>query len=204
MVIPPKFEIALDFHDGRALVGERRNDIHRHSFGYIDRAGNIVIPIMYETVSDFSEGYAVVQDCDTDVPRQFFIDRNGIIAFNRIWAHSPFSEGLAGFASEGLIGYIDTEGNVVIEPFPDRALPFSGGMAAVQMEHMAPWGFIDRTGTMVIEPRFFQPAQFRNGLAWVTEYLPPDSRAINAEAKIEGWIDKKGNYVWKQEFDLRD
>ena len=76
-------------------------------FGFIDRAGRIVIPLQFDSVNDFHDGLALV----TASNRKMFIDTSGKIVFNAVYDvvnanHQPqfqayfdvvsnFSEGLA-------------------------------------------------------------------------------------------------------------
>lgn len=67
-----------------------------------------------------------------------------------------FSEGLCPFYDKdtGLFGYMDTEGDVVIEPQFSEISPFSGGLAAVQEVGSAynEWVYIDTSGNKVAGP----------------------------------------------------
>lgn len=76
-----------------------------------------------------------------------------------------FSEGLAAVMKEGLYGFINPSGEMVIEPqFQRKPLPgpqpiramadyqFQQGVAAVR--HNNRWGYINRDGRWVILPRF--------------------------------------------------
>ncbi|MBD3241190.1 MAG: hypothetical protein GF331_11440 [Chitinivibrionales bacterium] len=73
-----------------------------------------------------------------------------------------FAEGLARFTRDGLFGFFDTTGTVVIEPSYEFAQPFTDGLAAVCTgcslrvvdEHTevvgGTWGFVDTGGTVVV------------------------------------------------------
>ena len=63
-----------------------------------------------------------------------------------------FSEGLAGVRIEGLYGFIDEAGTVVIPPRFDLVGAFHLGLAEVLVGDQT--GVIDRSGKMVLEPRF--------------------------------------------------
>ena len=66
-------------------------------------------------------------------------------------------------------GFIDQDGNIVIEPQYENARSFSNGFAAVQLA--GKWGFIDQEGKMVIEPKFDNAKDFNsNGCVFVLEY----------------------------------
>lgn len=86
----------------------------------------------------------------------------------------------------GKFGYIDKNGRVVIQAKFDSAEPFSGGLAAVQLNY-APkgaWGYIDQQGHEVISPRFSEAGAFSNGLALVNAESPSWEERV--------YIDKSG------------
>lgn len=90
------------------------------------------------------------------------------------------------FYEDGLYGYKDISGKVIIEPKFTWAGEFSEGLAAAAI--MDPvlgerYGFIDPTGNYVIEPIYQKADAFVGGLAPVFQ----DWKA--------GFIDKKGNVV---------
>ena len=66
----------------------------------------------------------------------------------------PFSETgkYAAVESNGKWGFVDTKGNMVIEPQYEAAHSFSYGFAAVKSN--GKWGFIDTKGKMCIDPVF--------------------------------------------------
>ena len=99
----------------------------------------------------------------------FFIDKTGntIIDANKYEAILSFSEGLARVRDGRGWGFIDKQGNEVIEPRFPGAGAFSEGLAAVQVEGL--WGYIDRNGQMVIEPQYEIANEFSEGLAVVVK-----------------------------------
>ncbi len=64
---------------------------------------------------------------------------------------------------DGLWGFIDITGTVVVEPVYEIADEFSEGLAAVWMSDS--WGYIDSTGAVAIEPTFADAWGFSDGLA---------------------------------------
>jgi len=130
------------------------------------------------------------------------------------WAIEPqwssagnFSEGLAAV----LVGdfytdtwaFIDTTGNIVIEPQFSGVCEFgfSEGLAAVRMGHWPDhlWGFINTNGEMVIEPQFAVARHFVDGLASVA--------VVKYEDEYDDWgntywgfIDTAGNMVIEPQF----
>lgn len=149
-VIPPQFDWAGEFAEGRAVVR------FANRAGYIDDTGRVAIAARFLAAKRFSEGLAAV------APERTFgyIDRTGavVIPFQFDHAHS-FSEGLARVRRGDREGFIDRAGKIVIALRFERAADFGGGLAPVRIGEK--WGFIDTTGTLVLEPQFdgFQPLQ---------------------------------------------
>ena len=77
----------------------------------------------------------------------------------------------------GKYGFIDENGNWVIEPQFDDAFDFSEGLAIVEVE--GKWGYIRPDGTWAIKPQFDVACDFSEGLAMVEVegkwgYIRPD------------------------------
>lgn len=71
-----------------------------------------------------------------------------------------------------LYGYLDHQGNVVIEPSYLSASSFHDGLALVTDPATSLKGYIDMKGRWVIEPAFDSASDFNEGVAWVAQ---PDS-----------------------------
>ncbi len=86
-------------------------------WGYIDKAGKIVIPLKYSSEDEFSEGLAAVQ---VEVEGKWgYIDKTGKVLIPAQWSSAVgFSEGLAAVQVEvdGKWGYIDKTGKYVWPP----------------------------------------------------------------------------------------
>ncbi len=76
----------------------------------------------------------------------------------------PFQQGLAAVLmgssheQQGLWGYIDTSGNMAIEPAYRQARGFVNGLAAVKKDDL--FGYIDAKGNLAIPPRFSRATDF--------------------------------------------
>jgi hypothetical protein len=126
--------------------------------------------------------------------------------------------GLFHIIRNGKYGYIDSKGKIVIQPQFDEADEFSEGLAPIRIGDK--WGYIDPTGRIVIKPQYGRVGEFSEGLAGVSVaggkegYMDRAQRIVIqpqfdktwpfvgglARVKIGdkmGYIDKKGNYVWK-------
>lgn len=168
--------------------------------GYVDRAtGELVIPYRYgvQDPSPFSEGVAPVAYEDENgnaLDFFFLIDLEG----NEI----PLPEGIHAeygcFASEGLIavvneeglyGYADLQGNLVIAPQFSYAREFEDGVAEVDLADGSSV-CIDRTGAVIEGVSPDDPTYMDNGLAWV--YVGLDLPLYSNEWQL---IDRAGNVV---------
>lgn len=84
-------------------------------------------------------------------------------------------------------GFVDTEGNLVIDADYDDVGPFSEGMAAVNKD--GKWGFINKEGEIIIQPVYKSAWAFHEGFARVLPFDGPDL-FINKEGqplKAENW-----------------
>lgn len=135
-----------DFSDGLARVGGQ---------GYIDQAGRWAIERTLLWAEDYSNGLAwayVGNVNDKDGPQAVLLDRAGkTVATRPGFDMRAFSEGLAGFVAPGrssagrresrnhrdfpgLKGFLNRQGQVVIEPSFAEVGPFRGGLAVAVVD----------------------------------------------------------------------
>jgi hypothetical protein len=143
-----------------------------------------------------------------------FIDQSGALAIGVSGRfHGKFSNGLArvwqGVGQKW--GYIDANGKLVIQPAYDWALPFSEGLAAVNVGARisndrglrgadvmwariegGKWIFIDKSGKAVMETPYTEVGSFHDGLA-----------PVKSNDKW-GYIDKAGKIVVPPRFENAD
>ena len=182
--IPPQYESAADFSEGRAAVSKLSQDGSHELYGYINASGKAIGDFIYDRANPFSEGYAVV------VKNELFgfIDSTGkeIIPCQYEEA-ARFSEGLACVKVNGKNGFIDKSGKMVITPSFSRACwvsDFSEGLAAVYTGDDSSGGFINKKGEWVIPPIYSYIAAFSEGLAIVQKDLSANYGFINPNGKI--------------------
>ncbi|PZF75322.1 hypothetical protein DK847_19105 [Aestuariivirga litoralis] len=84
----------------------------------------------------------------------------------------PFSEGLAAVRIDGLFGFIDLSGELVIAPHFEAASSFLGGYAEVRMNGAS--GAIDRSGKLVVPAQFPRVIHFSGG-TFIVEPSPESS-----------------------------
>ena len=120
-------------------------------------------------------------------------------------------------------GFIDQNGDYIIEPIFKNAKPFSYGLALVMVDDG--WGFIDKTGEFIIGPGLSAARSFSDGLAAVRyasgwgyidingiEVIPPvytlaesfsgGYAVVSSDNLKKGYIDKSGKYVIEEKYDL--
>ncbi|MDR1199790.1 MAG: WG repeat-containing protein [Prevotellaceae bacterium] len=149
--------------------------------GYVNEKGDTVIPLIYVgCYIDTIKAIGIVKS----VKDGFIgIDKSG----NKLFKILIFDNG-PDYISEGLfriidddekVGFADMDGNIVISPQFEVALPFKNGFAAVCVggykETVEPdsrshyvggkYGFIDKAGKMAIEPQFDFVSSFHNDAA---------------------------------------
>lgn len=93
----------------------------------------------------------------------------------------PIDQSLYLVSINGLYGYIDKTGKMVIDPQFEWAVEFSENLAAVRIN--GKYGFIDKSGKIVIQPKFDFVRSFSDGYA-----------AVEIDGRIKN-IDKTGEYV---------
>ena len=93
--------------------------------------------------------------------------------------------------ADGLWGYQDDSGKMVIKPRWKDADYFSEGLASVTADYDL-YGYIDETGAMIIKPQWIEANPFSEGLAAVKILKTADN---GFEYDQYGYIDHTGKYV---------
>lgn len=163
---------------------------------FIDKKGNIIFTATNaEQCGVFSEGLVSVKVGE----KWGYLNKKGEMAITPQFDYvSPFNEGLAAVAvhnkekDEVLIGYIDTDGKVVINyqfkmSYGDISNHlFSNGLALVF--NGKSYGYIDKKGNYIINPQFDVATNFREGYA------------IIRQGDMQGYINKDGKIVINPQF----
>jgi hypothetical protein len=182
-VIPPQFERASDFREGLAAVQLEG------SWGFIDRTGKLVAPPQYKAATAFRDGVAPVCVTEARVDRCLFVDKHFAQAVpGRFSSASEFLEGLALVRDrpDAMQRFIDKSGKEALPPSNDYDGGFHEGLARVVRGGKI--GYIDRKGKEVIAPQFDAADDFDGLLA----------RISDADGKLVGYINKKGDWTWKR------
>lgn len=119
------------------------------------------------------------------------------------YSGSPLLYGLEGsdasclvVQKNGLYGYADSTGKIIIKPQYEDARPFCEGVAAVE-NHNGMYGYIDATGRQVIPFKFYGAMDFHNGKALVSDRLQELGELFYEPISV---IDQKGNTVRQTDY----
>jgi len=177
----------------------------KDKYGVIDKTGKVILEPQYGMILDKDD---CIDSCiglpifhEGLIPLEIgghygFIDEKGLLKIEpRFDDTEGFFESLAYASINKKYGYINKEGEWVIKPIYDYAENFSEGLAVVYQNKEGK--YIDKKGDVVIEGPFKVAHSFRNGLAKVEmgEILNPG--AMGGNIFKFGYIDKKGNLIWK-------
>lgn len=192
-----------DFHEGLAMFESS------YLKGFIDKAGNVVIPPRFAYAYHFSEGLASV--CEGLDKKWGYIDKTGR------WAIPPkldwgslFSEGLAPVTFNGVCGYVDRTGGLVLKPEFKAGEDcgtvwgsFDGGLSRWKIGDK--YGYINQSGQFVIKPAFDLTFNFSEGMAFVVQdgkygFINRAGRLLVSYSAGDGWIKiwnpKSGKLFW--------
>lgn len=142
--IEPIYDDAHEFYEGVACV------CIDGKYGVIDRYNNFLIPAIYNWAEDLYRGYFKVYD--SDGPK--VIDITGTIYLKPV-------------QQDGLYGYADYYGSIIIPHQYEDASEFSEGLAAVKKD--GKWGYINKADEVVIPLLYDEAEPFSEGLAVVRD-----------------------------------
>lgn len=194
------FTLPIGTDEALSFSNELAAFLKEDLWGYINKKGQIVIePKFYYTESvdyNFSQGFVnlVTYDSLTNEFRGSYYGKDGNSKFK--YDGYNFLDSLARIYFNDKDGFIDLNGNIVIEPKFDGVVKingdmrggFSQGMACVK--YNGKWGVINKKGNFIIPPQFEEIlTPFQEGLA-----------AIKVKDKI-GFIDSTGKIVIACEYD---
>ncbi|AEH01914.1 WG repeat-containing protein [Lacinutrix sp. 5H-3-7-4] len=174
IVIKPKYKKAFPFLDGYSKV------LEGDKWGVIDKNGNYYIKTEYDGVSKVYNNLVTAKKGE----------QNGLIVngtfkavdgAEKVWDFSVNPE-IAYAKKDGKIGFINKNGDWIVEPQFDKVRAFVNGLAPVLKNKK--WGYIDTSGTLVI------PHQYRDA-----EIFSKDGLAPVKLNKFWGFIDKTGKLV---------
>lgn len=190
IVINPQFSEATIFREGLALVKTSGDE---RKYGFINEDGKYVVNALYKDATVFSDGLAWVV-MEGGAPSA--IDKKGEMIFTLSNAAEVriFKDKLAAFSVANeedysvKFGFVDKQGEVVINPQFSEVRNFSDGLCGV-MNDDGKWGFIDKEGSIVINYQFDDVRDFKGG------------KCIVQSDNKSGVIDEEGKYIINPQFD---
>ncbi|HKL98327.1 MAG TPA: WG repeat-containing protein, partial [Mobilitalea sp.] len=142
-------------------------------YGYIDSLGEFVLPAIYNYATVFSDGVAIISIEDS----YQIINTKGDILFENDYFINEFSNGAAVFHkvtdSKLLYGYINTAGEVILEPQYSEAGNFGEDNTAIVCSESGVYSQIDKSGKIIKElniEEYYGINLFRDGYLVFTNY----------------------------------
>lgn len=143
-------------HDTRGVgmarpVGEFPKDVKlawvyiAGKYGFIKSNGTYAITPRYELVESYSNGLARVRMGSME----YYINQKGVQVGNTFNQVKSFSEGLGAVMINDIWGFMNTKGDIIIDPRYNDVTSFKGGYAAVRSGEA--YGIIDTKGKIVVE-----------------------------------------------------
>lgn len=182
-----------DYKEGRALFADTDTN-NQYSYGYLNRRGKEVIPLSYEAASDFTEGKAIVKMKNGSWA---LIDLTGKVVKSYSYPTvENYGEGLLAFqkSRDGKFGYMDEQGNKVIEPQFSGAQPFIGGKAIVNVsdDYKNHFGLIDRNGHFIIKSNYNNLLNLGEGRFAIGKALNPEKPYFGSKYAV---ADSDGHFL---------
>lgn len=162
-VIPTKpYSFISDFSDGLAVVSMSKDD-GTILYGYIDKKGNEVIPLTFRQATSFKDGYALIQ---TIKGKYEIIDKNGrVTTIFPYKSMGNFNDNFLTFsgAPNGLLGYVDINGYVVIPPKYTMASPVEDDyiIASTSSNYIGKYGVVNISNSPIY-PYVYNHIQYLN------------------------------------------
>lgn len=207
--ITPQWEFASGFSEGMAHAGTKSARLGNGGygdFGIINRKGKWVTEDRYSNVSEFSGGYAAVTK-DPVRGGYYLIDKNGSAVFEKrfLRIEAP-SQGLA-VASfndtnwsdhDEKEGFIDIQGNWVVQPKYKYVGTFSEGLSWVCDEPTSRWGIVGDCNVIDLKGNQISTSTFR----WPVREVFKGGLLITSakDSNKDGFIDRFGNWVIEPRF----
>ena len=185
IIIPFEYSYSVFKYSEGIICCHKNHDEHF----YFDLDGKLLFSMIDCGSARFSDGIA----CVPKGGNHFYMNKTGQPLFGGQewdWA-DDFSDGMALVWKDGLWGFIDTTGKLVI-PYKYTSPPernpegFHDGVAAVVVDASRElFGYIDKTGKQITPKLYNYDSPFCEGLAAV----------YDRETKRYGYIDKSGDMV---------
>lgn len=126
-IIPIDFKYAYDFDNEIGIVSDNNNEDYYYAF---DKKGNKLFKFNYHPISNFQE-----ELCKVKSKNEGFVNKSGELVIDTKYIQAyDFSDGLAAVCNlDFKWGFIDYEGNYIIEPKYSKIInSFYNGVALVE------------------------------------------------------------------------
>lgn len=161
IVVPVEYDEIKPFKSGfaKARKGEK--------WGFIDDSGNKVVNFEYDDLGSYKNGYT--WGFKDDEGQWGVITNNSFKVLKDVEKIWDFNDKGITYAKQGRsIGFINKNGEWIVEPEYKEVRPFKSGLAPVYYKR--DWGYINLNGEMVIEAKYKDAESFsEGGLAPVTD-----------------------------------
>lgn len=151
MIIPPIYDVACAFCDNVAKVK------YNGKWGVLNRHGEYLLEPKWDSIEHSGNNMMLVRG--TEGTGFFNLETHALI--NQFWNTSKI--GFGPICIDNKWGYINTNGEMIIEPSFKDAYPFHENLAVVQIENK--YGYIDDNGYLKIPTVFDYADGFNSGLA---------------------------------------
>lgn len=185
MITAKAYSFVGTYQEGRALFSGT-DPQGKYLYGYLDRQGKEIIPLQYESGNDFKDGKALVKVQENQFA---LIGLNGEILHTYNYGTvSDLGDGLFSFQQDynSRYGYIDINGNVVLQPQYTAAMPFSEERAVVNIsaDIANRYGLIDKKGSFIINPQYNDINQLGENRAAVGKALDEQQPYLGSKYAI--------------------
>jgi hypothetical protein len=167
-----------EFKSGIAVFGRKITESET-LYGYINKAGKVIIKPIYKSAENFIGGKALVQ---LQNDKYALINTAGkvLATINYNWVYSLSEDTLVfNDAKSGKCGYITSSGKILISARYESAMPFSNGKAVVAVtdkSNQMKYGIINKKGSYIVKPQYGSIDSLNNGLfavtKWSSDYIP--------------------------------
>ncbi len=205
-VIEAKYRIASPFTEDGVAVVRTQDKLD----GAIDENGEFVLNPQYYSLSSFYSGRALAERNKGEGAQ--LIDLTGQVVTDKIFVYESYPDGLKLFFDglmkvedyeTGLSGYIDIDGNYVVEPKYESAGQYTNGYAKVKKNGV--WGIINRKGNEVIPCQYAEVGNVsEEGLVEID--VVKDNETSNPFENLRGFysVDKNCWVIEPQYYDVTE
>ncbi len=119
-----------------------------------------------------------------------YLNRRGeIVILPRFETGTRFAERRAVVEIDGLLGMIDDDGCIIVEPCFHEFSPPSEGLCLARLSASDRLGWLDREGSWAIEPQYDEASSFHEGVASVKTY------------GNGYWVDYRGGILYRDHYE---